>query len=494
MKKSATRWTAIGIASAILFLGSWSLSSPIGSSPDDNFHNPSIWCGQGFRDGLCQDSNVLGHVDVAQTLIQNDLCYSRDATKSGACAESLVMTPTAHVNIVMNLYPDFYYWTMSWLASEDLTTSILSMRLANVIIAVALLSILVIYLPSHLKAMPLLGFLLSSIPLGVFLAASVNPSGWAYVSLICFFSAFVGFLSAENLRSRFILGGVSVLSFILGAGSRTDAALFLVLAMALAWIISFSKVVLRPGNLLFSALLVLPVVITYFSTSQARGTLAGGAVWVNDGVTAMEFQSNLLRLPELWMGVFGTWGLGWLDTPMPTMVWFLTLSLFVAVVFSTFRGFTLLQGIAVSLSFLALIVVPMVVLTQNGQPVGGLVQPRYLLPLIGLLITVSLWRKMPSGPILSNAQLLFIALGLVVANLLALHSNLRRYLTGIDYWGLSLTSQVEWWWADFALSPNHVWFIGSASLALLLFSAWKLRESLGLANRAKPDPHPQLGQ
>jgi hypothetical protein len=148
----------------------------------------------------------------------------------------------------------------------------------------------------------------------------------------------------------------------------------------------------------------------------------------------------------------------------------------------------------VSLSLLALIVVPMVVLTQNGQPVGGLVQPRYLLPLIGLLVTVSLWRKMASGPILSNAQLLFTALGLVVANMLALHSNLRRYLTGIDYWGLSLTSQVEWWWADFALSPNHVWFIGSTSLALLLFSVWKLRESLGLAHRAKSDPHPQLGQ
>jgi hypothetical protein len=490
LKKSFTRWGAIGIASAILFLGSWALSSPIGSSPDDNFHNASIWCGQGYRDGLCQESNVPGNVDVAQTLITNDLCFSRDATKSGACPESLMMVPTAHVNLVMNLYPDFYYWTMSWLASENLTTSILLMRFANLIIIVFVLSILVIFLPTHLKAMPLLGVLASSIPLGVFLITSVNPSGWAYVSVIFFFSAFVGFLSSQNLRSQFILGGASVLSFILGAGSRTDAALFLILAMALAWLITFSKVVLKPSSVLLSVALILPVVGTYFSTSQARGTLAGGAVWVNDGVTPMEFQSNLLRLPELWMGVFGTWGLGWLDTPMPTMVWFLTLSIFTAVVFSTFRGFTLLQGLAVSLSFLALIVVPMVVLTQNGQPVGGLVQPRYLLPLIGLLVTVSLWRKTASGSIFSSPQLIFLSVGLVVANMLALHTNLRRYLTGIDYWGLSLTKQVEWWWVDFALSPNHIWFIGTFSFALLLFSIWKLREYLGLGNKQKNSPIP----
>jgi hypothetical protein len=238
-------------------------------------------------------------------------------------------------------------------------------------------------------------------------------------------------------------------------------------------------------NILATVAFTLPVVFTYLNTTQAKDTLTGGAVWVNDGVTPSEFQSNLLRLPELWIGVFGTWGIGWLDTPMPTMVWFLALSLFTAVLFSTFRAFKLNQALAVGLSFLALIVVPMVVLTQNGQPVGGLVVPRYLLPLIGLLITVALWRKETPEPIFTGPQLMFGAIGLIIANMLALHTNLRRYLTGIDYWGLSLTRQVEWWWLDFPLSPNHVWFIGSASLALLFLSVWKLARSLGLRESEK---------
>ena len=469
------RWISIAVVSAILFFGSWALSSPVGSSPDDNFHNASIWCGQGIREDLCEEGSIPNSVAVAETLITNDLCYSRDATKSGACAESLNMVVTEHVNLKRDLYPDLYYWTMSWLASENITLSILSMRLANSTIAVAGFAFLIFYLPTHLKPMPLLGIFLSSVPLGVFLIPSVNPSGSGYVSLILFFSSFVGYLSTQERHPKVALGVLSVLSFALGAGSRSDTGLFLILAMALAWLVTFSRTRLNLANIILSSMLVLSVIITYFNTTQSQTTLAGEAVWVNDGVTPAEFQSNLIRLPELWMGVFGTWGLGWLDTPMPTLVWFITLSLFTAAIFSAFRGFTFLQGLATSLGFLALIVVPMVVLTQNGQPVGGLVQPRYLLPLIGLLVTVSMWRNRTSGPIFSNPQLLFGAIGLVIANMLALHSNLRRYLTGIDYWGLSLTRQVEWWWADFPLSPNHVWFIGSASLAILLFSVWKLR-------------------
>lgn len=485
-KLFAVRWFSIAVVSATLFLGSWALSSPVGSSPDDNFHNPSIWCGQGIREDLCEEGSIPNSVYVAQTLITNDLCYSRDATKSGACAESRDLMLTEHVNLKRKLYPDFYYWTMSWLASENLTLSIISMRFANSIIAVAGFAFLLFYLPTHLKSMPILGIVLSSVPLGVFLIPSVNPSGWAYVSTILFFSSFVGYLSSEETRPKVALGALSVIGFTLGAGSRADAALFMILAMALAWIITFSRTRLNIENILLTVALVIPVVFTYFSTSQAMGTLAGEAVWVNDGVTPAEFQSNLIRLPELWMGVFGTWGLGWLDTPMPTMVWFITLSLFTAAIFSSFRDFTFSQGLATSLGFLALIVVPMVVLTQNGQPVGGLVQPRYLLPLIGLLVTVSLWRKAGSGPTFSNGQLLFGGIGLVVANMLALHSNLRRYLTGIDYWGISLTREVEWWWADFPLSPNHVWFIGSTSLAILFLSAWRLRLFHGVAQDVKP--------
>ena len=44
----------LGIAAPVaLFvaLGSWVLASPVGSSPDDDYHMASIWCGQGVREG-----------------------------------------------------------------------------------------------------------------------------------------------------------------------------------------------------------------------------------------------------------------------------------------------------------------------------------------------------------------------------------------------------------------------------------------------------------
>ena len=65
------RWVSVAILSAILTLSGWALSSPIGSSPDDDFHLPSIWCGQGFRDGLCEEDVNPDLVQVPTTTFSN---------------------------------------------------------------------------------------------------------------------------------------------------------------------------------------------------------------------------------------------------------------------------------------------------------------------------------------------------------------------------------------------------------------------------------------
>ncbi|QIM19287.1 hypothetical protein G7066_13215 [Leucobacter coleopterorum] len=42
----------IGILLATLVtFGAWALSSPIGATPDEDFHLASIWCGSGEREG-----------------------------------------------------------------------------------------------------------------------------------------------------------------------------------------------------------------------------------------------------------------------------------------------------------------------------------------------------------------------------------------------------------------------------------------------------------
>jgi hypothetical protein len=88
---------------------------------------------------------------------------------------------------------------------------------------------------------------------------------------------------------------------------------------------------------------------------------------------------------------------------------------------------------------------------------------------------------------LSRGQVWLIGFGLVVTNSISLHTNLRRYLTGLDVGQINLNRDIEWWWfkapADggwFVLSPNSLWLFGTLTFALFLLAIWKLRAELGL--------------
>jgi hypothetical protein len=50
----------------------------------------------------------------------------------------------------------------------------------------------------------------------------------------------------------------------------------------------------------------------------------------------------------------------------------------------------------------------------------------------------------------------------------------------MDQQGVNLNENLEWWWSDFAFSPNVVWLTASVAFALFLVSIWKLRKYLGL--------------
>jgi hypothetical protein len=230
------RWVATAVIAASLALSAWALSSPVGSSPDDDYHNVSIWCGQGLRDDLCEESPTEGEVLVPQPVYSNAFCFASQPEKSGDCPQSPELVSTVRANSLQNLYPDGYYWVMSWFASEDINQSVVTMRVANSLFAVLVFFLLVVALPQNLRRVPLVAVLVTSVPLGVFVFASVNPSSWAIVSVITFFSAVLGLLSATNRSQRLRLGGLVTLSLLLGLNSRPDAPSYLLLAGVLAMV------------------------------------------------------------------------------------------------------------------------------------------------------------------------------------------------------------------------------------------------------------------
>jgi len=169
------------------------------------------------------------------------------------------------------------------------------------------------------------------------------------------------------------------------------------------------------------------------------------------------------------------------------------LSIYTGLIFSSVRWFSFKQSVAVSLAFLALVIIPLYILTVSGLSVGQQVQPRYLLPLIALLGATALYRGSSAlGLELTRGQVWIIGAGLFVANTISLHLNARRYITGMDQQGVNLDEDIEWWWSEFMLSPNVVWLGGSVSFALFLVSIWKLRTVLGLPGDVKNNPKPKF--
>ena len=75
-------------------------------------------------------------------------------------------------------------------------------------------------------------------------------------------------------------------------------------------------------------------------------------------------------------------------------------------------------------------------------------------------------------PVISEkGRLWFVIIALTLANAVALHTNIRRYTTGIRVQGFDLNEPREWWWPFFSdfLSPNLLWFVGSVAFGALLW-------------------------
>jgi hypothetical protein len=301
-----------------------------------------------------------------------------------------------------------------------------------------------------------------------------------------FFSSLLGFISAKKNTQRCTLGAIATISFIIVVGARADGAVYAVIAFSLASFLVLSRQMLSPKFLLISLAITVSSVIAYCSVATGSAVVGGGLALPDQLEAPPSVFVNLASLPNLWIGVFGTSGLGWLDTEMPAIVWAVALSIYMGLIFTSVRWFSLRQSIAVATILLTLIAIPLYILTVSGLAVGQQVQPRYLLPLIALLGAAALFRKSSStGLELTRGQAWIIGAGLFIANTISLHLNARRYITGMDQQGVDLNKDIEWWWSNFPLSPNVVTLSASFAFAVFLVALWKLRVPLGLPGTTK---------
>lgn len=467
---------------AVLALSAWAFSSPMGAAPDDEFHLVSTWCSTG-DDAYCQEGSADSTRLVPEIIVQSP-CFALLSNESAACQDSLDsarsnFVETARGNFA-GAYPPLYYSVMSIFVGEDARFSVMAMRLFNVLLFVSITSALYALLPISRRPALVWGWLITTVPLGLFLLSSNNPSGWAVAGVGSAWLALIGYYEARKPVVRWLSAFLVIVSVLMAAGSRGDSAVYVVGALGVAIVLVFEN---KPRFWLLS---ILPAVMTAVSAAfflAARQTSDGingfsgqTAVPVATAQVASAAESlsgfgllayNLLNVPSLWMGVFGSWDLGWFDTPLPESVTFLGLAAFVGVGFSGLALLTVRKAFVISAVGFVLWVLPAYVLTQGGDRVGDQVQPRYILPLIVLLGGLLVLETGAKRFALSRGQSLAVVIALSVANLVALHMNLRRYVTGNDVAGWNLDAGAEWFWSG-APTPMVVWAVGAISFAGLV--------------------------
>jgi len=481
---------------ALLTLSVWSFASPVGSSPDDDFHLASIWCSAGDTSGLCGQEQQADERLVPKDLVVDAVCYAHNPKQSAACqgqdfgTHPNTVVTTARGNFA-GLYPPVFYAAMSIFAGPNIVISVLLMRLFASLIFVAVITGLFLLLPRRRRPALVWSTLVTMVPLGLFIVASTNPSGWAVLSAATLWVALLGYFETTGWR-KVALGAFATLATVIGAGSRADSAVFAGVAIVAVLIIATRRSRFFVLSSILPVALLVVAVLFFLSAGQSAAGSTGlepGSVGPNPSQVKGLIVYNLLNVPDLWVGAFGHWGLGWLDTTMPAVVWVAAFGCFVAAMYVAMRKASWRRSLASIWVLAGLWIFPTIVLVKTGAIVGGYVQPRYVLPLIVLLAGVALSNHSNPTLGLSRRELFILAVPLAAAQSIALITNMRRYVAGADSGGLNLDSNPAWWW-HIPVSPMAMWAIGSLAFSgLLLVLILAITRTRPMAT-TRPGPEP----
>ena len=458
---------AVCVLGALLAGTGWALSSPIGSTPDDDFHLTSIWCADNYERPECTRVGVTdtgGPIVRVPALLTAAACYAGNTAISGECQDEVVARGLLDTNRVNSgEYPSGFYRVMHVFASDDLAFSVMTMRLFNVLLAVGLFAALALSGTRATRRIQIYTLSAILIPTGWFLIASVNPSGWAVTGVSVFgFGLHSAFLvrSRARLVVNLVLAGVGAL---LAMSSRGDAAVYTVIVALAVCLLHWRTLLTRRWLLLVPGLVVAACVFVALSSGQVAG------IATPEPQAPRSSPEVVLQLvtgyPLLLSGLFGFgWGLGWLDTYMPALTVCSVMSVVGFLGLSGAARFNVGKVLALGTLIGAIVGIPLLTLYRSRLLIGEGVQPRYLLPLAPILLLVLLTgSRAGHGLRMPRAQAVVMWMLLSAANAAALYTNMWRYVTGTD--DPTLWADVEWWWWGGWPNPVLTWVLSSIGFA-----------------------------
>ncbi len=468
------RWLWIPVAFMVATAG-WALTSPVGSAPDDDFHLASIWCTAG--EPRCIAGADPETLEVPRNVVQASDCYRYDTSITADCAISVrddaTLAPVTHVNQLEGIYPGGFYRAMSVLVSDDVERSVMLMRLANVLLIGLLLALLLRAAPAGVAFATSGALAITFVPLGLFIVGSTNPSAWAAAGLLLFWGFALSLLRRRDWRARrtWRLAAGTIITAVMTITSRVDSAAYLTVAAFVVAALTGPRLLRqRLGAASVVGALGLIGAVTYFTFD----TPGGGGSEATMGTASRGLGlllTNAVQLPVLLQGAVGGWALGWNDTAMPPLVPFVGILAIGGAVWAGLGRLWPGKIAGLTIAVVTLVASPLWFLQKEGLGVGEVVQPRYVLPLLAIVVATLLLDRRPSDLLpWPRPPAWTVAVLLAVSASLAFWANAHRYSYGPEV-GLFDIRVAPAWVGPLQVSPEviavvvglatFVWIIGS---------------------------------
>ena len=463
----------------------WVVSSPVGSSPDEDFHVGSMWCPPPVDETGCQISTKDGEkaVMVPQSLAKEYVtCYAFDHDNSAQCALNASdeeLAPTLRWDD--GNYPWGYYQFAHLFVQHSTNRAVLALRAFNALLAIGLLGAIIALADSGLRRAISVALTVAWLPMGFYFIAGMNPSSWAMTGTFAFAAALLASTRSEG-RRRVGLVACALAGAVLACTSRGDSAFFLfVITVALAFAVPLSRRIVPEACL---ACVASAVGIWVMSrTNVAASHLASGSNVSGESWWHIMYL-NVSALPDYLRGFVGyLFGPGWNDVSYQGTVSSGASLVVVALLAWSLRSLSWRRVLSAFVVAGAITGVPVVIGMRGHFSNVEVYQPRYMLPLFAVFLLMLLapspardegGRSLGSRPFrVPQGVAGRVGTGLVAAvwaltNARALYLVIERYAFGhtahgmpIDLSTRNLSDGNEWWWPNAPVGPMAVWVVGA---------------------------------
>ncbi len=431
----------------------------------------SIWCPRSLGGSSCPisvESDGTAFVEVPESVLLSAQCHAFKPEANASCTEEYsdeALGLTSRFD--QGGYPFGYYQFQHLFVGEDVYMSVVWMRLGNIALGIGGVAGATALSSSWMRRNILVSALVAWVPMGVYYISSINPSSWAITGVFLYA---VGVISALNRLDwrRWCLLAIAALGALMAMVSRGDSAFYiLVVSLAMWFVLPFTKT--RRPELVFTAVASVLGILALLSTGQA-GQMTSDGGWPTDMdlsyLTLLKL--NLVAIPEFVAGLWGlNWGPGWFDVPLSG--WTTIVMLVVAGgVFLIAAGDLYPRKVLAALVLAGAIVgIPVVNMVVRHVRFLYLYQPRYLLPLLGVLVLVWLLSRQRRSYFGFGPRLWIIVAMVSVANLFALERVQKRYIfgyNGVASDALTISRGIGWW--PWPIPHEIVLWGGSAAFAL----------------------------